>query len=146
MSYVSFLPLLLRAPPQINCWNKNFSLFFFFLIFIWLPWALVVLCGVFRCSAQALVTSYPLCACSVLPSLQSSWTIVHQAPLSIGFSRQEYWGGFPFSQPEDRLNPGIEPAFLVSPALSKQILNQLCHLGSSFSEESGRILIPRPWI
>ena len=38
-----------------------------------------------------------------------------QAPLSVGFPRQEYWGGLPFSSPGDLPNPGIEP---VSPALA----------------------------
>ena len=33
----------------------------------------------------------------------------HRAPLSMGFSRQEYWSGLPFSSPGDLLNPGIEP-------------------------------------
>ena len=42
------------------------------------------------------------------------WTAAHQAPLSMGFSRQEYWRGLPFPSPGDLLNPGIEP---WSPAL-----------------------------
>ena len=37
------------------------------------------------------------------------WTVAHQAPLSIGFSRQEYWSGFPFPSPEDLPDLGIEP-------------------------------------
>ena len=37
------------------------------------------------------------------------WTVVFQAPLSMGFSRQEYWSGLPFPSPEDLPNPGIEP-------------------------------------
>ena len=37
-----------------------------------------------------------------------------QAPLSMGFSRQEYWSVFPFPTPEDLPNPGTEPASLVS--------------------------------
>ena len=37
------------------------------------------------------------------------WTIAHQAPPSMGFSRQEYWSGLPFPSPEDLPNPGIEP-------------------------------------
>ena len=45
------------------------------------------------------------------------WTVAHQAPLSMGFSRQEHWGGLPFPFPGDLPNPGIEPASLVSPAL-----------------------------
>ena len=37
------------------------------------------------------------------------WTVAHQVPLSMGFSRQEYWSGFPFPSPGDLPNPGIEP-------------------------------------
>ena len=42
-------------------------------------------------------------------------TVAHQAPLSMGFSRQEYWSGLPFPSPGDLSDPGIEPA---SPALA----------------------------
>ena len=42
------------------------------------------------------------------------WTVAHQAPLSVGFSRQEYWSGLPFPSPGDLPDPGIEPR---SPAL-----------------------------
>ena len=35
------------------------------------------------------------------------WSIAHQAPLSLGFPRQEYWSGFPFPPPEDLPNPGL---------------------------------------
>ena len=37
------------------------------------------------------------------------WTVAHQAPLSMGFSGQEYWSGFPFPPPGDLPNPGIKP-------------------------------------
>ena len=37
------------------------------------------------------------------------WTVAHQAPLSVGFSRQEYWSGLPCLPPWDLSNPGIEP-------------------------------------
>ena len=43
------------------------------------------------------------------------WTIAHQAPLSMGFSRQEYWSGLPFPPPRDLPRPGIKPVF---PALA----------------------------
>ena len=46
------------------------------------------------------------------------WTAAHQAPLSLKFSRQEYWSGWPFLSPGDLPNPGIEPSFLASPALA----------------------------
>ena len=41
------------------------------------------------------------------------WTVAHQAPLSMGFSRQEYWNGLPCPPPGDLPDPGIEPAFPV---------------------------------
>ena len=47
------------------------------------------------------------------------WTVAHQAPPSMGFSRQEYWSGLPFPSPRDLLNPGIEPR---SPALQADAL------------------------
>ena len=43
------------------------------------------------------------------------WTVAHQAPLSMGFSRQEYWSGSPCPFPEDLLNPGIKPESPASP-------------------------------
>ena len=46
------------------------------------------------------------------------WTVVHQAPLSTGFSRVEYWSGLPCPPPRDLPNPGIEPGSPVSPTLA----------------------------
>ena len=46
------------------------------------------------------------------------WRVVHQAPLSMEFSRQEYWRGLPFPFPEDLLNLRNEPTSLASPALA----------------------------
>ena len=46
------------------------------------------------------------------------WTGACQAPLSMGFSRQEYWSGLPCPPPGDLPNPGIEPPSLKSPALA----------------------------
>ena len=39
------------------------------------------------------------------------WTVAHQAPPSMGFSRQEYWSGLPFPSPGDLPDPGTEPRF-----------------------------------
>ena len=41
----------------------------------------------------------------------TAWTIVHLAPLSMGFPRQEYWSGFPFPPPEDLPTPGIKSVY-----------------------------------
>ena len=48
------------------------------------------------------------------PTLATPWTVTHQAPLSMEFSRQEYWSELPFPSPGGLPNPGIEPK---SPAL-----------------------------
>ena len=48
----------------------------------------------------------------------TQWTLAHQAPLSMEFSRQEYWSGLPFPSPGDLLDPGIEHVSLESPALA----------------------------
>ena len=47
------------------------------------------------------------------------WAIVYQASLSMGFSRQEYWGGLPFPSPGDLPDPGMEPR---SPTLQADAL------------------------
>ena len=43
------------------------------------------------------------------------WTVVYQAPLSMGFSRQEHWSGLPFPFPGDLLDRGIKPGSFTSP-------------------------------
>ena len=48
------------------------------------------------------------------------WTVAHQTPLSVGFSRQEYWSGLPFPSPGDLLDPRIKPR---SPALQADSLS-----------------------
>ena len=71
-------------------------------------------------------------ACSVAKScrlLATPWTVAHQAPLSMGFPRQEYCSGFPFS-PGDLPDPGIKP---TSPAWQVDSL-PLNHLGDGWVE------------
>ena len=67
-----------------------------------------------------LVTAGPqgVCACSVV-SLCNPTICRPPAPLSVGFSQQEYWSGLPFPPLGDLLNSGIEPESLVTPALSR---------------------------
>ena len=55
---------------------------------------------------------------SVVSDSATLQTVAHQAPLSIGFSRQEYRSGLPFPFPGDLPHPGIKPASLRSPALA----------------------------
>ena len=50
-------------------------------------------------------------ACSAVSNtFVTPWTVAHQAPLSMGFFRYEYWSGLPFPPPEDLPNPGVETA------------------------------------
>ena len=64
--------------------------------------------------AQVLVFS-----CSVMSDSATLWTAAYQGPLSMGFSRQEYWSGLPFPSPGNLPEPGIKP---VSPALQADSL------------------------
>ena len=54
------------------------------------------------------------CSLSRVCLFATPWTVAYQAPLSMGFCRQEYWSGLPFPSPGDLPDPGIEPG---SPAL-----------------------------
>ena len=56
--------------------------------------------------------------CSVMSDSATPWTVAHRAPLSKGFSRQEYWSKLPFPSPGDLPHPGTEPLSLMSPALA----------------------------
>ena len=63
------------------------------------------------------------------PTLCNPWTAVHQAPLYMEYSRQEYWSGLPFPSLGDLPDPGIQHG---SPAL-RQILYPLSHQGSPYA-------------
>ena len=62
-------------------------------------------------------TSMKMLSCVQL--FATPWTIAHQTPPSMGFSRQEHWGGLPFPSPGDLPDPGIE---LRSPTLQADAL------------------------
>ena len=63
------------------------------------------------------------CACSVMSDSATLRTVAHQAPLSMGFSRQEYWSWLPFPPPGGLPNPGIKSTSFASPALSGRFFN-----------------------
>ena len=56
-----------------------------------------------------------LCVCvfSCVQPFATLWTIAHQAPLSMGFPRQEYWSGLPFPLPRDHPNSGVKSTSLA---------------------------------
>ena len=74
----------------------------------WLVLPCVCVCLLSRCSRVRLVVT--------------PWTVAHQAPLSMGFSRQEYWSGLPCPPPGDLPAPGIEPVPPASPAVQANSL------------------------
>ena len=59
-----------------------------------------------------------ICMCAKSGLSAILWTVALQAPLSMGFSRQEYWSGLPCPPPGDLPDPGMEPVSLMSPALT----------------------------
>ena len=97
------------------CWNRIFFFSCFLLNF-------AVSCGVGFLGfypqffvSFGIVHAKSLHLCLTLVIL---WTVACQAPLSIGFFRQEYWNGLPCPPSGDVPDPGIEPASLLSPALA----------------------------
>ena len=59
-----------------------------------------------------------VCVLGHVQLFATPWTVARQAPLSMEFSRQEYWSGLPFPIPGDLPNPGIKPTSLSSPVLA----------------------------
>ena len=71
---------------------------------------------------------YNVCVCVLVaqscPTLCDTWTVACQAPLSMGFSRQEYWSEYPFPFPGDLPDPGIKPSSPTLQADSLPVLSQ----------------------
>ena len=96
----------------------------------WLQRAASSYLGQLLCEWERTPTSFKpllfvmLCVCAPLSCFSyvqlfvMPWTVAHQAPLSLGFSRQEYWSGLPFPSPGALPDPGIKPASPSSPALA----------------------------
>ena len=89
--------------------------------YLWKFWKTVNYFTNVRCK------SYALCACmqshfSPVWIFETPWTVAHQATLSMGFSRQEYWSGRPCPPPGDLPNPGSEPVSLMFSCIGRQVL------------------------
>ena len=88
-------------------------------LFLWGFWESSLPCSL---HLDSLPLHEGICVCAQSLSrvrlFAAPWTIAHQAPLFMGFSRQEYWSGLSCSPPEDLPYPGIEPESLRSPALA----------------------------
>ena len=84
----------------------------------------------------------PVCAklLQSCPTPVILWTIACQAPLSIGFSRQEYWSGLPCLPPEDLPKPGTEPTPLMSPAMTNFFTTS-----ATWLENYIAVVLPQEW-
>ena len=72
----------------------------------------------------------------VCPAHATPWTVAHQAPLSMGFFRQEYWSGLPFPPPGGLPDPGTEPASLEFSALAGGFFALAPRVKSHFRNEN----------
>ena len=59
-----------------------------------------------------------VCVLSQVQLFMTPWTVAHQAPLFMGFLRQEYWSGLSITPPGELPNPGVKPTSLAPPALA----------------------------
>ena len=97
-----------------------------------------------RCTSLDISEVAQLCPTLCDPVVAKS--VAHQTPLSMGFSRQEYWGGLPFPSPGDLPSPGIEPGspILQADALSSEPPGKLRHYGNANQNPSDHfITLPR---
>ena len=85
---------------------------------------------------------YAMCVWSVVfDSLQPHGvTVAHQNPLSMEFSRQEYWSGLPFPTPGGLPDLGIKPMSLIVSCIDRQILYHQRHLGSTYLHISYKLI------
>ena len=81
-----------------------------------------------------------LCCSAVTVSSVTPWTVARQAPLSMGFSRQEYWSGLPFPPPGDLPNPGSNTSYIS--CIGRQIL---CHCAPWEFFHVGIVLVFSGW-
>ena len=101
-------------------------------------------------AAMAMEQIWDLNLCAVLSRFSRvqlcaiSWTVAHQAPLSMGFSRQKYWSGSPCPPPGDLPDPGIKPTSHAS-CIGRQFLYHQCHLRSpQISWQLGKLRVFMP--
>ena len=129
---------LLKPRNQYCCITLSWPL-----KFIWILPALHAFCvWVFVCVH---VNACMLSRLSCVQLYVTPWTIARQAPLSLGFSRQEYWSGVPFPSPGDLPDPGMEstsPAVPVWQADSLSLSHQGSHANSSTKFNIYRFIEP----
>ena len=123
---------LIQSPSSLIEVSVYCSFFFFFLQCEYAcTWAIFNVCPSYKCQSLnscsvrsglflflPLLTSLTVLCHSVVSDSVAPWTVAHQVPLSMEFSRQKYWNSLPFSAPGDLSDLGIEPMSLACPALA----------------------------
>ena len=110
----------LVIPERVN--QAALPRFFFLVIWNWIQRETFGLAGYLNGGGDLVAKSHP--------TLAMPLTIVCQAPLSMGFSRQEYWNGLPFPSPGDLPKPGIKHCIILLHC--RQIIYQLSYQGSPY--------------
>ena len=96
-----------------------------------------------------------LCHFSCVQLFATLWTVALQAPLSMGFSRQEYWSGLPSHPPGDPPNPGNQIHISYISCTGRRVLYHECHLGSlllclwsiyNLSKTEFMVVLPNPFL
>ena len=132
--YLASPSLAAKIPGPFSVWGYQWSccirhlkdMFSFLLGKMW-QWNWQVLCKAYASLNMNVPKFFSKSLCHTHPHAQllsrvwvfaTAWTVVHQAPLSMGFSRWEYWSGLPCCPPGDLPDPGMKPVSLVFPALA----------------------------
>ena len=105
-----------RYRPWVHWWSPKKACRGQRTVFIWDLWVFSCFLSLFFCRALCSVCFHGVWL------FANPWTVACQAPLSMRFSRQEYWTELPFPPPGDLPDPGIKPESLESPAPSGRYL------------------------
>ena len=128
--FITF-PSLLTHPPHLTSQINHWDLLPGLRVYFWKNSNKETFCNIFQqfpfsVAPWVYMHTKSLQSC---PTLCDLWTVAHQAPLSMGFSRQEYWSGLACFPPGDLPDPGITPMSPASSALQVDSL-PLSHWGS----------------
>ena len=107
--FMSLLFMLVKNLKQSNCLQRKKIM-------------CVIVMQLNSCNNENVCVCVRTCVLSCVQLLATQWTVAHQAPLSMEFSRQEYWSGLPFPSPGDIPDLGIETSSPVS-CISGQIFS-----------------------
>ena len=122
MWYITFTDLQVMNHPYISGTNPTWSKYTIILMYCRIQFASILL----RIFASMFIrVEWALCVLSLFSCVRlfaTTWNVVHQSPLSMGFSRQEYWSGLLFPLPGNLHNSVIKSTSPASPLLAGRFL------------------------